>query len=984
LPFVRPQFVSSEKHQKAHPHSVNQANNYIITNHALFLCLPFQGNDDDIGALGSILSWDDDEDHAARTSDPDVAAALAGKSNSGGGTSALPPGLVSFALGNNNTNAANDVQSYFNQFNLGNLLNGNNSGSCNNNNNNSGVGNPTPTPDPTACLPGMNFGQQNQPQQQNPAMNNVSVTGTVNGQQQQQQPPLVQGGQGNQQMLPQNFALFQQNGMLMQQQQQQQNNGKQQPQQQQQTLAPAMNGMVMPQVGQQQGQQQQAQPQQQQVQQQQVQQQQVPQQQQQMQQMQQQQQVPQQVQQQQVQQQLQQHAAQQFSITGDANAFLRQLQVAQIQQQFNALQQQQQQQQQQQGAIAQSSINTAQQQAVLQQQLQQLQRSQLPLVAVQPGQQQQPQQAPSVQQVQQTQVQPQEQPTASASTPMVAPATAPTQGLPPKPKAAAKASPAKKSAGSRKKAPPVTSASIVVSASDTEGELSSRAAKNGAKRSGGGGAESASKKRKPPEPIDTSNMTPQEKAKANRDRNREHARNTRLRKKAYLEKLKGTVDELCKERDTLVSERAGAANLLVEMHNTRTEVLMSFFALRSTNEKRRKLWATILDESCFACVMPVTPYRSFPASEVQVSKCQRTVLGIDGMMADTASLHVLLSSLVDRSKFPYGKIEFCYTLVTEEAVVAGNQMMARWVMSTLNATKLGARMEVSKQGMLCCKFNSAHRITGLELMFDVMALMLQLKQAAGSESFSVIPNTLQTCQRSFDKPMVMTLAESPYTIVQVNQLWENMTGYAAEEVVGKSSCSILQGQDTDKNGLQELMNEVRFKRAASSMLVNYTKGGEQFRNCIVVFPLSTDSRITHYLALSTYVERLRSDGSAVASAITTAVVPQPAASVTSSSGFSTANASAAGQMHQMLQSQAQALQGNNNAAAQHQAALANNASAAAMLAQNSIVATSAPGQMLPPSCNTVNIQQQQFAVQSVPQQQQQAGVANGGTPHAQV
>ena len=44
-------------------------------------------------------------------------------------------------------------------------------------------------------------------------------------------------------------------------------------------------------------------------------------------------------------------------------------------------------------------------------------------------------------------------------------------------------------------------------------------------------------------------------AKANRDRNREHARNTRLRKKAYLEKLKTTVDELCRERDTLVSER---------------------------------------------------------------------------------------------------------------------------------------------------------------------------------------------------------------------------------------------------------------------------------------------------------------------------------------------------------------------------------------------------------------------------------------------
>mmetsp|Transcript_27664 Transcript_27664/g.42323 ORF Transcript_27664/g.42323 Transcript_27664/m.42323 type:complete len:599 (+) Transcript_27664:1568-3364(+) len=359
-----------------------------------------------------------------------------------------------------------------------------------------------------------------------------------------------------------------------------------------------------------------------------------------------------------------------------------------------------------------------------------------------------------------------------------------------------------------------------------------------------------------PGEIDMSHLTPAEKAKANRDRNREHARNTRLRKKAYLEKLKMTVDELCRERDTLVSERAGAANLLVEVHNMRTEVLMSFLALRSSYEKQRELWASILDESCFACVMPVTPYRSFPASEVQVSKCQRTILGIDGMMADTASLHVLLNSMIDRSKYPDAQIAFRYTLVTEDAVVANNTMMARWVMSTLNATQCGARMEVSKQGMLCCKFNSAHKIIGLELMFDVMAFMLQLKQAAGTETFSVVPNTVQTCQRSFDQPMVMTLAERPYTIVQVNKLWEEMTGFKAEDVVGKASCSILQGQATVRTKVEDFMYAVRFKRPASTVLLNYTKKGKQFKNYMTAYPLSTDSKITHYVALTGYVDKM--------------------------------------------------------------------------------------------------------------------------------
>ena len=51
-------------------------------------------------------------------------------------------------------------------------------------------------------------------------------------------------------------------------------------------------------------------------------------------------------------------------------------------------------------------------------------------------------------------------------------------------------------------------------------------------------------------------------------------------------------------------------------------------------------------------------------------------MGIDSMIADTASIHILLNSLVDRSRFPDRKIDFRYTVVAEESVVSGSQMMA--------------------------------------------------------------------------------------------------------------------------------------------------------------------------------------------------------------------------------------------------------------------------------------------------------------------
>jgi hypothetical protein len=199
-----------------------------------------------------------------------------------------------------------------------------------------------------------------------------------------------------------------------------------------------------------------------------------------------------------------------------------------------------------------------------------------------------------------------------------------------------------------------------------------------------------------------------------------------------------------------------------------------------------------------------------------------------------------------------------------------------------------------------------------------------------------------------------------------------MTGYSADDVVGKTSCSILQGQSTDKSGLQELMNEVRFKRSASVMLMNYNKNGEKFRNFIVVYPLSTDSRITHYLALTTYTERVESDGPEGSSNDT--ALQQANDAPSSGGGFNTSNISAS-QMQQIMQSQSQAFQEQHQQRQQHSSNASeqdNVASSVAML-QSNMMSAAGQGQMLPPSANSGSIDMQYSVHNMQPQQQQDQG-----------
>jgi len=112
-------------------------------------------------------------------------------------------------------------------------------------------------------------------------------------------------------------------------------------------------------------------------------------------------------------------------------------------------------------------------------------------------------------------------------------------------------------------------------------------------------------------------LTPEERAKQNRDRNREHARSTRLRKKAYVAKLKELVEGLHAERTEEVRQRRIAIQHLAEVQKVRRQVVRSFLKYHTTYETDERKWSTLVEDESFWFQQPITPYRSFQSSEIE-------------------------------------------------------------------------------------------------------------------------------------------------------------------------------------------------------------------------------------------------------------------------------------------------------------------------------------------------------------------------------
>lgn len=418
-------------------------------------------------------------------------------------------------------------------------------------------------------------------------------------------------------------------------------------------------------------------------------------------------------------------------------------------------------------------------------------------------------------------------------------------------------------------------------------------------------------KRQRLQPQTTGDAELQDKADRCRARNREHARQTRRRKKEFVESLQVSVQQLDHE-NKIMAARLQTLDERAQERERRADAVASILSLRvkdCEDPDAARQWADLV-ESDFELKLPHTPYRSFPPYESTANG--RTVCGIPACMADVMSLRVCLGALKRRiarkesatdaarkhseaavaaaakeqQQAPPVDPQSCSSsgsdndaaceteCILERANLAwatDGSLMAPWMLRVSDAKH---QVILQQRGHLRAAFRGRsstlrggadhstsgdddrsrgkERVAMLELSFDTMSLWRQLQRGTRPERlYKPVPNTLDQALQPSDEARVITSASRPFVIEYVNGPWTKLCGYDTDECVGKT-LGIIQGPETSTDDVTKLTSDAAKGHATSAVLTNYAKDGQKFQNYVRVFPLVDDdgsTKVSHMLGI---------------------------------------------------------------------------------------------------------------------------------------
>lgn len=250
-------------------------------------------------------------------------------------------------------------------------------------------------------------------------------------------------------------------------------------------------------------------------------------------------------------------------------------------------------------------------------------------------------------------------------------------------------------------------------------------------------------------------LTADERARQNRDRNREHARNTRLRKKAYVEELKRTLTELVTQRDAADVERRHEKQRDLEVREVRYRVMEEFLRLRARGAEPNLLarWIAILEDG-FTLTMPKTEYRAMVNDDD--STLARRVSNDEGAIPVDSNLQVLLNanqcfddasklaSYISSSVFMGNPIQMSYQCERSHFMMDGVKAILDWTLKAtpqVQGNQYNASTFVIKGTMRATFSPSSNKLASAELNFDTGSVIRQIKLLKSQQALCPIEET---------------------------------------------------------------------------------------------------------------------------------------------------------------------------------------------------------------------------------------------------
>ena len=202
------------------------------------------------------------------------------------------------------------------------------------------------------------------------------------------------------------------------------------------------------------------------------------------------------------------------------------------------------------------------------------------------------------------------------------------------------------------------------------------------------------------------------------------------------------------------------------------------------------------------------------------------------------------------------RIRGSYHVNEDDMIIMDDILMCPFIFRSQDAVLCGALAECTMPGMLRTHFSSRNKLKSVEMVYDAMGFMQQLERASGNEgSAHIIPGSLEMAlSPNTTDALVITIAESPFLIVNVNELWTRMTGYTQMEVEGREYLSLVEGEGTvpeasDRPGSPKYkLDEVAKGRCACSTNIHYDREGKDYIEFVCSYPLTNaTNEVTHLL-----------------------------------------------------------------------------------------------------------------------------------------